>query len=160
MDDFVLVTVSHALDQLGDVEAGFEFGEPFASADQVGQRLVVADVQHDVNVVLVFEVAVEANHVLVVQRPVDLDLARQLLAGLAPGQVHLVDHFKSPTLLRLQRTESRDLVGPGESALAKETTLFVQNNLRGLIVLLTFGRLYSFLNNLNSKCKLTSGHEH
>ena len=120
----------------------------------------MADVQHDVDVVLVFEVAVEADHVLMVQRPMDLDLTRQLLPGLAPSQVRLVHHFESPALLRLHRTESRDLVGPGESALAQETTLFVQNNLRGPIVLLTFGRLNSLLNNLKSNCKLTSGHEH
>lgn len=56
----------------------------------------MANVEHDVDVVLVFEVAVEAHDVLVVERAVNLDFAGQLLAGLAPRQVRLGDYLKGP----------------------------------------------------------------
>ncbi len=45
----------------------------------------MADVQHDIDVFLVFEIAIEAHDILISQRPVNLNLARELLPGLSPG---------------------------------------------------------------------------
>lgn len=70
--------------------------QALAAPDQVTQRLVVANIEHDVNVVFVFEVAVEPHHVFVVERAVDLDLAGELLAGLRAGQVCLGNDFEGP----------------------------------------------------------------
>ena len=61
--------------------------ETLSSADKVAQRLVVANVKHDVNVVLVLKITIESHNVFVVQGTMDLYLRCQLLTSLTPGQV-------------------------------------------------------------------------
>lgn len=57
--------------------------QALASLDQVRQRLVLANVKHNVNIGLIFEVAIESHHMFIFERAMDLDLAFQLLLGLA-----------------------------------------------------------------------------
>lgn len=89
MDHLVLVDKLHALYQLLYVVASFQLVQALPSAHEVAQRLIVANIKHYVNVVLVLEVAVKAHDVFVMKGPVDLDFRSQLLTGLAPGQVLL-----------------------------------------------------------------------
>lgn len=57
------------------------------SAHEIAQRLVVTNVKHDVNVVLVLEITIESHDIFVMKRPMDLNLRCQLLTSLTPGQV-------------------------------------------------------------------------
>ena len=50
--------------------------QALSSLDQVRERLVLADIKHDVDVLLILKVAIKANNVLMVERPVDFDLTR------------------------------------------------------------------------------------
>lgn len=50
--------------------------QSLSTLDQVGERLVRADVKHDVDILLILKVAIKANNVLMVERPVDFDLTR------------------------------------------------------------------------------------
>ena len=124
MDDFVLVNVLHALDELLDVVACFQFVQALPTAHQVTQRLILADIQHDIYVVLVLEVPIEAHNVLMVQGAVNLDLTRQLLSCLRASEVLLADDLECPRpcalLLRLDWVESPHLVGLGKAALLKD----------------------------------------
>ena len=76
MDDFLGVDVLDGLHQLVDVVAGLDLVKSLTALDQVCQGLICADVQHDVDVLLVLEVAIEADDMLVIERPVNLDLTR------------------------------------------------------------------------------------
>ena len=82
MDDFLGVDVLDGLHQLVDVVAGLDLVKLLTALNQVCQRLIGADVQHDVDILFVLEVAIEADDVLVIKRPVNLDFTRQLLSGL------------------------------------------------------------------------------
>jgi hypothetical protein len=99
VDDLVLVNVFHTLDELLDVVASFELVKTLASSHQVTKGLIVADVEHNVDVVFVFEVAVEANNVFVTQGAMDLDFTSQLLTGLASGEIRLADDFEGPSFV-------------------------------------------------------------
>ena len=98
MDDLLGVDVLDGLHQLVDVVAGFDLVKLLTALNQVCQGLICADVQHDVDILLVFEVAIEADDVLVIERPVNLNLTCQLLACLSSCQIDLRDDFKSPGL--------------------------------------------------------------
>ena len=82
MDNLLGVDVLDGLHQLVDVVAGLDLVKLLAALNQVCQGLIRADVQHDVDILLVLEVAIEADDVLVIKRPVNLNLTRQLLSGL------------------------------------------------------------------------------
>ena len=133
MDDFLGVDVLTGLDQLVDVVPRLDLVESLAPAHKVREGLVVADVEHDVDVLLVFEVAVKAHDILVGQRSVDLDLARKLLASLGPGEVALGHDLQSPSLglivFSLDGLKAADLVALGESSFAQEALSEVLDNL-------------------------------
>ena len=82
MDDLLGVDVLDGLHQLVDVVAGLDLVKLLTALNQVCQGLIGADVQHDVDILFVLEVAIEADDVLVIKRPVNLNLTRQLLSGL------------------------------------------------------------------------------
>ena len=82
MDDFLGVDVLDGLHQLVDVVAGLDLVKLLMALNQVCQGLIGADVKHDVDILFVLEVAIEADDVLVIKRPVNLNLTRQLLSGL------------------------------------------------------------------------------
>ena len=82
MDNLLGVDVLDGLHQLVDVVAGLDLVKLLAALNQVCQGLIGADVQHDVDILLVLEVAIEADDVLVIERSVNLNLTSQLLASL------------------------------------------------------------------------------
>ena len=49
----------------------------------------MANVEHDIDVLFVFEVAIEAHNILVLERAVNLDLAGELLTSFASSKVRL-----------------------------------------------------------------------
>ena len=74
MDDLTRVHILHREDKLVDVISCLNFMQSLSTLDQVGERLVRADVKHDVDILLVLKVAIKANNVLMVERSVDFDL--------------------------------------------------------------------------------------
>ena len=93
MDDFLGVDVLDGLDQLVDVVACLDLVKLFAALNQVCQGLIGADVEHDVHILFVLEVSIEADDVLVIERPVNLNLTREFLACLGSRQIDLGDDF-------------------------------------------------------------------
>ena len=86
-----------SLAELVDVVASFHFVESLAALDEVRQRLILANIQHDVDILSVLEVAVEAHDVLIVERSMNFDLTGQFLTSLGPCQVGLGDHLERPS---------------------------------------------------------------
>lgn len=72
-----------------------------SSFDKIWQRLVVADVEHYVNVVFVLEVAIEAHNILVEEWAVDLDFACEFLASFTTCEALLRDDFQCPCLTEM-----------------------------------------------------------
>lgn len=93
MDDFLGVDVLDGLDQLVDVVAGLDLVKLLAALNQVCQGLIGADVEHDVHILFVLEVSIEADDVLVIERPVNLNLTSKFLACLGSRQIDLGDDF-------------------------------------------------------------------
>ena len=60
------VDILHGFDKLVDIIASFYFVKPFSSLDKVWERLILADIQHDIYILFVFEVAIESNNILIV----------------------------------------------------------------------------------------------
>ena len=122
VDDLARVDVLDGVDELRDVVSGLNLMQALASLDKIREGLVGADVEHDVDVLFVFEVAVEADDVLVVERAMDFDLTGELLARLCPGEVRLGHHLESPgqllVLLTLDWLNAAHLVALGETAFA------------------------------------------
>ena len=67
VNDLALVDIFHTFNELLDVVASFELVEALTTTNQIRKRLVVADIEHNINVVFVFEVAIKAYDVLVGQ---------------------------------------------------------------------------------------------
>jgi len=93
----------------------------------------VADVEHNVHIFLVFEVAIEADHVLVGERAMDFDFTRELLSRFCSGKVCLGNDFESPSLclvfFSLNWLELSDFIALGEAPLAKESASQVSDDL-------------------------------
>ena len=113
--------VLHSLDQLVDIESSFHLMQSLSTLNQIGKRLILADVQHDVDVLLVFKVSVKSNNIFVAEGAMDFDFAGKLLAGLGPRQVCLWHHFERPRLclvfLSLDGLETADLVAFSKATL-------------------------------------------
>lgn len=99
MDHLVQVNVLQASNQLVDEEARLCLGESFAPPQKVTDALVVADLEQNVYVVLVFEVALELHDVLVPQAAVDFYFGGELLPCFGPLQIFFGNNFESPLLL-------------------------------------------------------------
>ena len=144
--------VLDCLHKLVDIVASLDLVEALAALDQIGERPVRADVEHDVDVLLVFEVAVEAHDVLVVHRAVNLDLAGQFLTSLCPGEVDFRDDLQGPSLslviLSLDWLDALHLVAFGEATLAEETASSVGDDFPRLVLVLRIYRLDLLLNDL------------
>ena len=69
------VDIFHCFDKLIDVVASFYLVESLSTLYKIRERLVLADIKHNVDILLIFEVAVESNNVLIVQRAMDFDFA-------------------------------------------------------------------------------------
>ena len=70
--------------------------QPLSALHLVGERLVLADVEQDVHILLVFEVSVESDDIFVVEGTMDLDFTGKFLASLGPRQVCLWHNFQCP----------------------------------------------------------------
>lgn len=66
MDYFMSMDVLHSFHKLVDIIASFYFVKPLSSLYKVWKRLILADIQHDIHILLVFEVAIESNNILIV----------------------------------------------------------------------------------------------
>ena len=156
MDHFPLMHILDALDELVDVVASLNLMQAFAPLDQVGKRLVLTDVQHNIHILFIFEVAIEAHDILVVQRPVDLNLARELLSRLCPGKIGLRDTFESPSgrlmLFSLDRLNPFHLVALGETTFSKEAAPAVFHDLAWLVMILRIYR-FDFLLDCLQRCE-------
>lgn len=110
----------------------------------------MTNVEHDVNVVFVFKISIEAHNVLVMQRSVDLDLACQFLPRFASCQVGFANDFQGPAFISIgfSWTDARYFVCSSKSAFPKEASFLVQIDLRNLIIFLSLCWLHSFFNNL------------
>lgn len=121
-----------------NVVAGFHLVESLATLDQIRQGLVGADVEHDVDILFVFKVAVEANDVFVGKGTMNFDLTGQLLTGLSAGQVRLRDNLEGPgelsMLLSLDRFDSLHLVALGEASFAEEAATLITDKLARLVL--------------------------
>ena len=76
-----------------NVVSSFDLMQALAALDQVRKRLITADVEHDVDILFVFEVAIEANNTFMIQRAMNFDLACQFLAGFGPSEIGLGNDF-------------------------------------------------------------------
>jgi hypothetical protein len=81
VDDFVLVQVEEGGNDLVQVVLHLHLGEPLPALDEFVEGLVGADLQQDVDVLVVLEDMLELHDVLVGQRFVDFDLGYQLRGG-------------------------------------------------------------------------------
>lgn len=74
----VAVNVAESVGQLAQVEAHLRLGQRLAVLHHVDQALFRAVLQNDVNVLVILEAVVEANHVRVHQIPVQFNLPGNL----------------------------------------------------------------------------------
>lgn len=97
MNDLVLVQVEQTVDDLMHVEAGLVLGETALALEIGGELALLAQAQHQVDVVVVLEQRHELHDRRVLESIVDADLlVDALLQVLALGQPPLVDlhtHF-------------------------------------------------------------------
>lgn len=81
MDDLVLVEVHQRRDNLRQVVLHLHLGQSLPPLQQLIQGLVGADLQQDVDVLVVLEDVLELDEVLLAQRLVDLDFSDELDEG-------------------------------------------------------------------------------
>lgn len=81
MDDFDVVQVLHASQNLIYVVSDLHFSESLSPTQLLINGLVDAHFKHDLDVFVVLEVVVEMDDMMVVQGTVDADFAHQFLFG-------------------------------------------------------------------------------
>jgi hypothetical protein len=108
----------------------------------------VADVEHDVDVLFVFEVAIEADDELVGERAMNFDFTRELLSRFRSGKVCFGNHLESPSFslvfFCLDWLELSHFVALGEASLAEEAASQVSDDLAlfsGVVRVLEFALL-------------------
>lgn len=94
MNDLLGVDVLDTRDKLVNVVARFNLVKPLSTTYQVTERLVVANVEHDVHILFVLEVLLEVDYELVLHGSVDFNLRSQLLSRFRPLQVLFRHNFK------------------------------------------------------------------
>ena len=67
VDDLTRMDVLEGLCKLVDVVASLDLVESLTTLDQVRQRLILANVEHDVDIFSVFKVPVESDNKLVIE---------------------------------------------------------------------------------------------
>ena len=122
MDDAMTVEVLNGGADLVDVALDLELVEALAAAQQLVQRLVLAQLQEDVDVLGVLEEVLEADDVVLVQGSVNLDLTHQLLLGSSLGQSGLHNDFGGRDTLVF---EVGELETAGETTFTEELALEV-----------------------------------
>lgn len=118
----------------------------------------MTDVEHDVDVLFVFEVSVKTDNKLVCKRPVDLNFAGQLLPGLCSGEVGFRHYFESPGLVliffSLDGLESTDFVALCESSFAQKALSQIFDNFALFGRVIWVDRLAFLLYDLSSVSKI------
>ncbi len=151
--------ILHPLDKLVDVIASLDLVQALTSLNQVTERAVGANVKHNIDVLLVFEVSIKSDHIFVIKRSVDLNLTGQFLTGLGPREVSFWHCFESPccrlVLLSLDRLDSANLVAFGKSSFSEVAATLVSDDLAGLVVVFRVHRLDFLFDYLNKKVAKT-----
>lgn len=93
MNDAMTVKVLNGGTDLVDVALDLELVQALTAAQQLVQRLVLAQLQEDVDVLRVLKEVLEAYDVVLVKRAVNFDLTHELLLGTSLGQSGLHDDF-------------------------------------------------------------------
>ena len=154
MNYFTRVDILHAKDELVDVVASLDLMKALATLDQIRQRLVAADIEHDVDILFVLKVSVEARNIFVVKCAMNLDFTGQLLAGFGPGEIGLGHDFESPCeilmIFSFNWIDTLDLVAFGEATLAKESQALVSDDLAGLVMVFGVQRFDFLFDDLKS----------
>lgn len=123
-----------------------------ATLNKIRQRLVAANIKHDIDILFVLKVAIEANYSLMVKRAVNLDLACQLLAGFSSCEIRLRDHFEGPgerlVLFCLDRFNPADLVALGEATLTQEAKPLISDDLAWFVMVLRIHGLHFLFDDL------------
>lgn len=81
MDDSVTVQVLDSAAYLIQIALYLDLVESLTSPQQLVERLVLAELKQNVNVLSVFEEMLEADNMVVMEGTVNLDLTHQLLLG-------------------------------------------------------------------------------
>lgn len=81
MNNVLPVDIYAGVNQLLDVAAGFYLVEALTTAQKITQTLVLTDVEHEVHVFGILEIAIKSDYIFVVQRGMNLNLRSQLLAS-------------------------------------------------------------------------------
>lgn len=105
-----------------DVALNFKLVESLSAAKEFVERLVLAQLEKDVNVFGVFEEVFKTDDVVLVERAVDFDFRHQLLFGSSLRKGGLGNDFGGRHTLVLQVGE---LEAASETALAQELALEV-----------------------------------
>ena len=114
--------IENALANLPGVAPDFEFVESSAPLEKVCHRPVRAEIEEDVDVLVVLEILLELNHVIVREAPMYLDLAVQLSLLLGCCEFRLTNQFSSKDLPAVNVLE---LIASGEAAFAEKASLNV-----------------------------------
>ena len=129
MDDLAGVHILDCLAQLVDIVSCLDLVESLAALDEVRKRLILADVEHDVDILTVLKIPIESHYVFIVERSMNLDLTGQLLTSLGSCQVCFWDNFECPSLclvlVRLDWLNPLHLVALGKSSLSQTSTKLV-----------------------------------
>ena len=125
MDHLARVNILDSLAQLVDIVSCLNLMESLAALNEIRKRLVLADVQHDVDILTVLKIPIESHYVFIVERSMNLDFTGQLLTSLGPGQVCLWNNLECPclclVLLRLDWLNPLHLVALGKSSLSQRS---------------------------------------
>ena len=122
VDDAMTVEVLDSRADLVDVALNLELVQSLTPTQKLVERLVLAELEQDVDVLGVLEEVLEADDVVLVQRAMNLDLGHELLLGSGLRQCALHDDFGGADSLVLQIGE---LEAAGEATLAEELALEV-----------------------------------
>ena len=122
VDDAMTVEVLDSRADLVDVALNLELVQSLTPTQKLVERLVLAELKQDVDVLGVLEEVLEADNVVLVQRAMNLDLRHELLLRTSLSQCALHDYFGGTDSLILQIGE---LETAGEAALAEELALEV-----------------------------------
>ena len=122
MDDSMRVEVLKRINDLRCVALDFQFVQSLPSSQQFIHTLVMAQLKQDVYIFGIFKEMQEGYHVLMFDRPVDLDLTHQLLLRSTLLQCSLAHNLACAYLTRFLVSQ---LVTLGETTLAQEFSLDV-----------------------------------
>lgn len=122
MDDAMTVEVLDGSADLVDVALDFEFVESLTSTQELIQRLILAELEEDVNILGVLEEVLETYDVVLMKRAMNLDLGHELLLGASLGECAFHDDLSGtdPFIFKVSELEAAS-----ETSLSEELALQV-----------------------------------